>query len=317
MKTLLLTLTTLFAINGFSADKTIVRGTDRFELVYQLTVPELSASGRLWIPLAKPDAHQKFEVLTIQSPIAWHRAQDATGRNDILVFEPGPADQGQGITLRYQVTRKEKRAHREAGDPKVHLRAERLVPLNARFITIARAATAKVKAKDDHARAQALYRHVLDHMRYSKAGKGWGRGDALYACDARTGNCTDFHAYFIALCRAINIPARFAIGFTIPADKNAGAIGGYHCWAEFHANGKWVPVDISEADKHPELADYYFGHHPANRLELSRGRDITVKPAPKAGPFNYFFGPHLEVNGKEVPVKATFEFKRLPARSKQ
>ena len=135
MKTLLLTLTTLFAINGFSADKTIVRGTDRFELVYQLTVPELSASGRLWIPLAKPDAHQKFEVLTIQSPIAWHRAQDATGRNDILVFEPGPADQGQRITLRYQVTRKEKRAHREAGDPKVHLRAERLVPLNARYTT--------------------------------------------------------------------------------------------------------------------------------------------------------------------------------------
>ena len=102
--------------------------------------------------------------------------------------------------------------------------------------------------------------------------------------------CTDFHAYFIALCRAVNIPARFAIGFTIPANKNAGVIGGYHCWAEFHANGKWVPVDISEADKHPELADYCLWHHPANRLEPSRGRDITVKPAPKAGPFNYFFG---------------------------
>ena len=26
---------------------------------------------------------------------------------------------------------------------------------------------------------------------------------------------------------------------------------------------------------------------------------------------------NLEVNGKEVPVKATFEFKRLPAHSKQ
>ena len=136
MKTLLLTLTTLFAVNGFSADKTIVRGTDRFELVYQLTVPELSASGRLWIPLAKPDAHQKFEVLTIQSSIAWHRALDSAGRNDILVLEPGPADQGQHITLRYQVTRKEKHAHREAGDPKVHLRAERLVPLNARLATL-------------------------------------------------------------------------------------------------------------------------------------------------------------------------------------
>jgi len=153
---------------------------------------------------------------------------------------------------------------------------------------------------------------VLEHMRYDKSGKGWGRGDALYACDSRTGNCTDFHAYFIGLCRAINIPARFAIGFTIPANVASGNIGGYHCWAEFHAEGKWVPVDISEADKHSELAEYYFGHHPANRLELSRGRDILPNPAPKSGPFNYFFGPHLEVDGKEVPLKATYEFKRLP-----
>ena len=310
MKSILFALATLISTTGFAAEKKIVRGTDRFELVYQLTVPKLTQAGTLWLPLARTDAHQKFEVLAIHSPIGWHKTRDAAGQNEVLVIEPTPADSGQRITIRYQVTRKEKASHAEAGDPKTHLKAERLVPLNARFTKIATAATGK--ANDDFTRGRALYRHVLEHMRYSKAGQGWGRGDALYACDARTGNCTDFHAYFIALCRAINIPARFAIGFTIPADKDAGAIGGYHCWAEFHANGKWVPVDISEADKHPELADYYFGHHPANRLELSRGRDITVQPAPKAGPFNYFFGPHLEVKGKSVPVKATFEFKRLP-----
>jgi hypothetical protein len=33
-------------------------------------------------------------------------------------------------------------------------------------------------------------------------------------------------------------------------------------------------VDISEADKTPELADYYFGHHPANRFEITQGRDL-------------------------------------------
>ena len=82
-------------------------------------------------------------------------------------------------------------------------------------------------------------------------------------------------------------------------------LGGVSC------HGKWVPVDISEADKHPELADYYFGHHPANRLEPSRGRDITVKLAPKAGPFNYFFA-RTEVNGKEVPVKATSNSSACP-----
>ena len=82
-----------------------------------------------------------------------------------------------------------------------------------------------------------------------KSGTGWGRGDAMFACDARTGNCTDFHSYFIALARAVGIPARFAIGATIPADKTEGTIEGYHCWAEFFADGRWVPVDISEAWK--------------------------------------------------------------------
>ena len=56
-----------------------------------------------------------------------------------------------------------------------------------------------------------------------------------------------YHAYFIALTRAVGIPARFAIGVTIPADKSEGTIEGYHCWAEFFADGRWIPVDISEA----------------------------------------------------------------------
>jgi hypothetical protein len=318
VKVILSLITLLTASPTFAADKTIVRGTDHFELVYEMTLPKLTKAGTLWIPLARTDAFQKIQVRAITSPVPWHKTRDAAHQNEILVFKPTPADSGKRIRIRYQVTRKEKQAHAEAGNAARHLKAEKLVPLNPRFTAIAKRITAKTEG--DRARGKVLYDHVLAHMRYDKTGKGWGRGDALHACDARTGNCTDYHAYFIALCRAAKIPARFAIGFTIPADRNAGAISGYHCWAEFFANdtndtkGKWVPVDISEADKHPELAAYYFGHHPANRLELSRGRDIAVTPAPKSGPFNYFFGPHLEVKGKQVPVKATFEFKRLPTK---
>ena len=160
------------------------------------------------------------------------------------------------------------------------------------------------------ARARALYDHVLARMKYDKSGEGWGRGDALYACDARAGNCTDFHAYFIALARAVGIPARFAIGVTIPADHDEGSIAGYHCWAEFCAEGKWVPVDISEASKNPALADYYFGHHPANRFELTRGRDLLVDPAPASGPINFLVYPLLEVGGKPVKAETEFAFHR-------
>ena len=159
-------------------------------------------------------------------------------------------------------------------------------------------------------RGRALYDHVFKRMKYDKSGTGWGRGDAVYACDSRTGNCTDFHAYFIALARAAKIPARFAIGYTIPADKDEGAIAGYHCWAEFLADGKWIPVDISEASKHPELADYYFGHHPANRFEFTQGRDLVVEPAPASSPINFLVYPLLDVDGKVVKTENEFSFKR-------
>ena len=133
----------------------------------------------------------------------------------------------------------------------------------------------------------------------------------MYACNVRTGNCTDFHAYFIALARSIGIPARFAIGATIPVDKNEGTIDGYHCWAEFLADGRWMPVDISEAWKNPKLADYYFGHNPANRFELTKGRDLVVDPEPASGPINFLAYPFAEIDGQVVKPETTFTFRRI------
>jgi transglutaminase-like putative cysteine protease len=147
-------------------------------------------------------------------------------------------------------------------------------------------------------------------MRYMKYGSGWGKGDAVYACDSRTGNCTDFHSYFIALSRAVGIPARFAIGASIPSARNDGGIDGYHCWAEFYTEGRWWPVDISEGDKCSALSTYFFGHHPANRIELSRGRDLVVEPEPASGPINFLAYPVLEISGKPVKVKVEFSFNR-------
>jgi transglutaminase-like putative cysteine protease len=167
--------------------------------------------------------------------------------------------------------------------------------------------------KGDLMRARALYDHVIDRMRYMKHGSGWGKGDAVYACHSLTGNCSDFHSYFIALARSVGIPARFAIGASIPSERDEGGIDGYHCWAEFLADGKWWPVDISEGDKYTALATYYFGHHPANRFELSRGRDLLVEPGPASGPMNFLAYPVLEIGGQPVKADVTFSFTRNPS----
>jgi transglutaminase-like putative cysteine protease len=290
----------------------IVKGTDQFEFVYRVKLPEIKGEARVWMPLAKTDAFQTVTEEKLSIPMKWEKVQDRDYANDICVLYPQPADSGKTVEIRYRVVRKEKVAYSATEAEAAHyLRPEKLVPINETFRTLAQKAAAG--KSDDLDRGKALYDHVMGKMRYDKSGTGWGRGDAMYACDARTGNCTDFHAYFIALARSIGIPARFAIGASIPADKNEGTIDGYHCWAEFLADGRWVPVDISEAWKNPKLASYYFGHNPANRFELTKGRDLVVDPEPASGPINFLAYPLLEMNGEIVKPETTFMFRRTSA----
>jgi transglutaminase-like putative cysteine protease len=138
-------------------------------------------------------------------------------------------------------------------------------------------------------------------MKYDKPeGGAWGRGDAVWACDSKYGNCTDFHSVFIGACRDLKIPAKFEMGFPIPDKRGAGEVAGYHCWAKFLDEGssKWVAVDISEADRHPKMKEYYFGNLTADRVTFTTGRDLELSPAPAAGPVNFLIYPYVEVDGK-------------------
>jgi transglutaminase-like putative cysteine protease len=292
-------------------DLGVVRGQDEFQFRYQATLSTIDQPARMWLPLATSDEFQTVDVTSIRAPGTRQTLEDREHGNKILLLELGPQDSGKTVEIVYQVQRREKSARpAKLPDPEKYLRPERLVPINETFRSIAQRV---VKDKTtDLRRARALYDHVIDRMQYIKCGTGWGKGDAMHACDARSGNCTDYHAYFIALARAVRIPARFAIGAAIPSERNEGGVSGYHCWAEFYADGKWWPVDISEGDKYTALATYYFGHHPANRIRFSRGRDLTVDPAPASGPINFLAYPLLEVAGKPRPVSVQFTFQRPP-----
>ncbi len=288
----------------------VIRGRDEFEFLYRATLPEVTSTARMWLPLASTDSFQTVEVKSIKAPGKQSILQERQYGNKVLFLELGPEYSGKKVEIRYQVQRLEKAAYTApAPGRQKYLNPERLVPINENFRRIAEQVVAGKKG--DLVRARALYDHVIDRMRYMKYGDGWGKGDAVYACDARTGNCTDFHAYFIALARAVGIPARFAIGAAIPSERNEGGIDGYHCWAEFFADGKWWPIDISEGNKYTSLATYYFGQHPANRFELSRGRDLVVEPGPASGPINFLAYPVLEMGGKPVKVAVEFSFRRV------
>jgi transglutaminase-like putative cysteine protease len=287
----------------------VITGSDEFEFTYRVKLPRIIGNARLWLPLAESDTFQRVQMKEIKSPQPWRELEEREHGNKVVFVSAGPADSGKVIEIHYRVKRFEKSEY-AVREPMPHkyLRPERLVPTNETFYAIARQVTRGKKR--DLERARAIYDHVIEKVRYAKYGSGWGVGDAVYACDARSGNCSDFHAYFVALARSVGIPARVEIGAAIPSERNNGGIDGYHCWAEFFADGKWVPVDISEADKNSSLADYYFGHHPANRVALSQGRDLTVEPAPASGPIDLLAYPVMEVDGKPVKVQTEFTFRR-------
>lgn len=294
----------------------VIRGSDEFEFLYSVKLPVIDDMARMWIPLPVSDGFQRVNLVAINAPENRRILKDRQYGNKILFFELGSEDSGKTIDIRYEVQRIEKSAYTvQSGEMKDFLKAESLVLVDDNFRNIAEKVVEGKRG--DLVRARALYDHVIEHMRYMKYGPGWGNGDAVYACDIGTGNCTEYHSYFIALARAVNIPAHFAIGASIPSERNDGGVDGYHCWAEFYAEGKWWPVDISEADKYSNLATYYFGHNPANRFEFSRGRDLMVEPAPASGPINFLAYPVLEIRGEPVKVKTEFSFNRTSVSKQQ
>ena len=137
------------------------------------------------------------------------------------------------------------------------------MPVGDRFQVLADSIIGLKNNESAIMQARALYDYVTDNMKYIKAGK-YGTGDAVYACDALTGNCTEFHS----------------------------------------------PVDISEANKYSALATYYFGRHPANRIEFSRGRDLLIEPGPQIGPINFLAYPVMEIGKTPAFPETFFSFRR-------
>jgi transglutaminase-like putative cysteine protease len=97
----------------------------------------------------------------------------------------------------------------------------------------------------------------------------------------------------------------------LPDARGAGDIAGYHCWARFWMDGLgWLPVDASEAWKHPEKRERFFGGHDENRVQLSVGRDLRFPGM--AGELNYFVHPYAEAGGRPTAVAYKYAYRDLP-----
>lgn len=115
---------------------------------------------------------------------------------------------------------------------------------------------------------------------------------AAQAMNERVGVCRDFTHLAIALCRAMNIPARYCNGFLgdigVPPDP---APMDYNAWFEAYLGGTWWTFDARHNVQR------------IGRILVARGRDAADIP------MVHTFGPHMlnrfEVITEEVAPKAT------------
>jgi transglutaminase-like putative cysteine protease len=95
--------------------------------------------------------------------------------------------------------------------------------------------------QDSWQKALHIERWVHDHMQSRNH-------EALATADhvARTleGDCTEYAMLTAAMCRAVGVPSRTAVGL-IYADVKGSPTFAFHMWTEVWARGQWVPLDAT------------------------------------------------------------------------
>jgi len=259
-------------------------------------VPPGSRRAVLWIALPQQRDEQRVSRLRVHTRWPWTTVEDPDFHNRVVRVTLESPPENVSVSLRARVARDAvlapKPARLTGAMRALYTRPESRVTISKRVRRIANGIADSNRAR---------YNYVLSHMTYDKSVPGWGFGDTERACEVGRGNCTDYHSLFLSLSRARGVPSVFEMGYTTRPEGETNRVGGYHCWAWFYNGAAWVPVDISEADQHPDRENFYFGHLDANRITFSRGRDIRL-PGMAGPPLNYLgAGGYIEIDGKPGP----------------
>src|SRR5438309_4425179 len=217
------------ALSAGAADQDTSR---TFSFTYEVEIPAQPAGTGpvdVFIPLAVTDAHQTILRRDVKASIPGRETIESRYGN---TFWHGHVDRSDGkpitVVVDYITQRRVFKQQRlassairayspsERKELALSLGPDQRVPISGPLIDRVRAELPQT-GPSPLARARAIDDYVTDNMEYKKVGVGWGNGDTFWACSKRYGNCTDFHALFIALARAGGIPGEFDIGLACSA----------------------------------------------------------------------------------------------------
>jgi len=110
-------------------------------------------------------------------------------------------------------------------------------------------------------RVRAIQDWVYRRTRFA-SGSSNSETSAIDTMISQSGVCRDFAHLMIAMCRALNIPARFVTGIDYGADPIFGPTD-FHAYVEVFLSDRWYLFDVSGMAQ------------PAGLIRLGTGRDAA------------------------------------------
>jgi transglutaminase-like putative cysteine protease len=299
---------------------------------FDLSGQEAGKEVRLWIPYPVSDDDQLISDIKISGDYSESAVYTDRENGTPILFARWDKDaKSRKMTVAFRAERQEviKRDFPRS-EPcwdstafKPYLKATRLGPLDGDVKKLADKLTKGKKTV--LAKAKAIYDWTCSNMYRDPNTRGCGTGDVCALLQKPGGKCTDISSVYIALCRAVGVPAREIFGLRLGKKAEEDITGYQHCWVEFYAPGYgWVPVDPAdvrkamlvdnlkmEDAKTKEVRDYFWGGIDPYRIRVAVGRDVTLTPPQSGEPLNTFGYPFAQVGDRTIDWldPANFKYK--------
>lgn len=320
MHRLLFVLPLLFLVTTTSAwSASTLSGT--VTVMVDLSAQKTGEPARLWLPYPVSDHDQTIGDIRVSGDYAGSGVYtDSVHGTPILYAEWPKEATSRKLTLAFNVTRQEIRMPKlpekepkwNPADYAEYLKATSLGPIDGEVKKLAERITRGKKTV--LAKARAIYDWTVEKMYRDPATRGCGTGDVCALLIKPGGKCTDISSTYIALCRAVGVPAREIFGLRLGKKVEEDITTWQHCWVEFFLPGTgWVPVDPADVRKAilveklemtdpkvKEYREYFWGGIDPYRFRLAVGRDLVLNPAQVGAPLNTFGYPYAEIGGRPL-----------------
>jgi len=145
-----------------------------------------------------------------------------------------------------------------------------------------KAVTGLVANASDWDKAVAVEKWVRANMKAFEFSQAMATADSV--AKTLSGDCTEYAMLAAAMCRAVGVPSRTALGVVYAPGRDGKPFLAYHMWYEVYADGQWLPLDATlglggVGPGHIKITDHSWHDEKSFAPLLPVLRVLTAKPS--------------------------------------